>query len=82
MQRDRDAALHVRDARAVTALPVPAKRPGSRRPHGKDGVVMAEQRNARGARPAERGVEGKPAGRLHELGLEPVALGLERKHAC
>ena len=43
--------------------------------------MVAEQRDARSARPAQRGVEREPAGGLHELGLEPVALGLEREHA-
>ena len=81
VQRDRDAALHVGHARPVAALALPPERPCGRSAQGEDGVVMAEQRDARGARPAQRGVEREPAGRLHELGIEPVALGLQREDA-
>ena len=45
VQRDRDAALHVRDARPVAATLVAAERPRSRGAQRKDGVVVAEQRD-------------------------------------
>ena len=81
MQRNRDAALHVRHARSIAALPLPpewARRGGSLCEYG---VVVAEQRDACSARPAQRGVERETARGLHELRLEPVALGLEREQA-
>ena len=81
VQRDRDAALHVGHARPVAALAVSTERPCGGSALREDGVVMAEQRDARGARPAQGGVEREPARRLHELGIEPIALGLERENA-
>ena len=43
--------------------------------------MVAEQRDPSSARPAQLGVEREPARRLHELRLEPVALGREREYA-
>ena len=80
-QRDGHAAFHVRDARPVAATLVPAERPRGSGAEREDGVVVAEQRDLRLARAAQRRVQREPAGRLHELRLEPVALGLEREHA-
>ena len=75
MRRDGDSALHVGDARPVAAAGVVAERPLGGGAVREDGVVVAEQRHARGALAFERRVQVEPRvlGR-DELGMEAVAL--------
>ena len=74
MERDRDAALHVRDAGAEAALLVAPERPGGGGSERIDRVVVAEQRDLRPARAAQPRVQVQATGSGHELRLQPVAL--------
>ena len=62
--------------------PVAAQRPQRGRAEREDGVVVAEQRDARAARALEHGVHVKPRGRRDELGRQPVRRERSRDVAC